>query len=239
MAIKGKARTRARSRRVVAAPPRPPQYIRKRALWARRSTWILAGVAALAGLALLVVFFKVLPDREKARNSREAIAVQTFAELVKRHFPPSAQPIGSQYQLFPTFAGDIDQLAKTPQDLADTARGLERQATKSSEGVDGIDVKKVIPDEFPQTRVDMIRAQFLIRQSFDLYRNVAESLRAAAGASRGDRAKFVEQAKSLATKADGLFAFGWQIVINAETRLGIPQPRFTPPSVPPVAPASP
>ena len=53
MAIKGKGRTR--SRRVVAAPPRPQLVVRKPPIWRRPWFLIAFGVVAVAGILVAVL----------------------------------------------------------------------------------------------------------------------------------------------------------------------------------------
>src|SRR5438034_709031 len=74
MAIKGKGRTR--SRRVIAAPPRPQLVIRKKPIWKRRWVWAAVGLAAAAGITTAVLL------HIRSTNERELKAATQKADTV-------------------------------------------------------------------------------------------------------------------------------------------------------------
>jgi hypothetical protein len=223
MAIKGKGRTR--SRRVIAAPPRPQLMIRKKPLWARRSTWIVLGAVLLLAVGL-ALFVKIGNDREERLARREANAVQEFANLVQRQFGlAQAEPLGpTGYLLFPTLVEDLTKLSegdlRTP---AATRIGnrLVDSARQGQEGVEGIQVLEIIPTDFPQTRRDLVLARFLIGQAFDAYERVGGLMKSAAAATGDRRTAIVDEATLLATQAGTLFDRGWTVVVDHRTRLGV------------------
>ena len=103
MAIKGKGKTR--SRRVIAAPPRPQLVVRKKPVLARRSTWIAVGAVLLAGI-LVAVFIGVSNLMDSRKLDRQAAAVQQYVNLITAQLPATAQPTGpTSWNLFP----DLDQ----------------------------------------------------------------------------------------------------------------------------------
>jgi hypothetical protein len=236
MAIKGKGK--ARSRRVIAAPPRPQLMIRKRPFLARRSTWVALGAIAVAAVAL-VVFLGIRSNRAEAREGRERIAVQEFANLVQRQLPAGGEQLGaSQYLLYPTLVEDLTRLSAG--DLkANTAKtrgqDLARGAGRARDGVNAIIVREVIPEEFPETKSDLTLAQFLMAEGFGAYQRVGRLMATAANVERAQRTAIVEEATLLATQGGNLFDRGWSILAGIRSRLGIAQPfNPFPEQVPPV-----
>lgn len=231
MAIKGKGRTR--GRRIVAAPPRPQLMVRKKPLYARRWVWAAVALAVLAALSFLI--WRTVQSRaEEARQEREARAVQTYSNLVQRRFPPDTQTAPpNRFLLFPTLIKDLDKLGKgrvPGPAAAKAARNFGNAAKDAAEGIDAIDVTRVIPEEFPETRIQTLDSQFLMVQSFRLYQNIAKAMGAAAEASGRARQQFIARAKQLVPQANALFNRGEQKLINIRVRLGIqtilpPQPQ--------------
>jgi hypothetical protein len=236
MAIKGKGK--ARSRRVIAAPPRPQLMIRKRPFLARRSTWVALGAIAVAAVAL-AVFLGIRSNRAEAREGRERIAVQEFANLVQRQLPAGGEQLGaSQYLLYPKLIEDLTRLSAG--DLkAKTAKtrgqDLARGAGRARDGVNAIIVREVIPEEFPETKSDLTLAQFLMAEGFGAYQRVGRLMATAADAEGAQRTAIVEEATLLATQGGNLFDRGWSILAGIRSRLGIAQPfNPFPEQVPPV-----
>src|SRR5437588_5016112 len=107
MAIKGK--TKSRSRRVVAIPPRPPVYVRKPPIWRRRVTWIVLGVLILAGVLPPIFVARAHRHRDHLKAATLA-AVKDFKQRLDLTFPPSpdsrpSQPTG--YVVYPTLSTDL------------------------------------------------------------------------------------------------------------------------------------
>lgn len=243
MAIKGKGRTR--SRRVIAAPPRPQLMIRKKPFVLRRSTWIGAGAVLLAGIGLLV-FLALRSNRAEAREDRERTAVRVFANLIQANIPPGATSLGPSSNLvFPTVLQDLASLGagdlKAPA-ATRKANELTRAAREGADGMEEIIVRRTIPDEFPQTRLELLDAQFMMAQGLRTYERVGGLMKAAIAETGAQRTAITEEAAELATQAGTLFDRGWTKLNNIRDRLGIappfnpnpiPQPSVPVPTLPP------
>lgn len=224
MAIKGKGRTR--GRRVVAAPPRPAIVVRKKPFYKRRSVWIAAGAVALAAI-LFGVFLGIRSRTERAEREREVAAMDTFTNMVRNGFPPGARPVPpSGYELFPELREDLGKLAGgelSAEEASQKGERLEQQARASAEKIDPIVVREVIPEEFPQTRLDLIDSQFMMVQALNLYERVGGLMRSAADAAAPAKKALGRQATQLASSAETLFNRGYQALVNERIRLGIHQ----------------
>lgn len=247
MAIKGKSKTR--SRRVVAVPPKPPVYVRKKPLF--RRAWFLITVAALAIAGTLTGVFIALGNNSRERLQQRTIqAVTTFAAQVEGKFPPTPDsqavpPTG--YVIYPSLLSDLDAVLQDQkkvngQDFDGEAKGrsLQESAATSAQGIQAINVTKIIPVEAEVTvargargpggtRLAMLDAQFLIAQSFELYEDVGILMERAAGLPRGERRPLIDQAKDLTAQAQDLFNRGYQKITNVRALLeSIPLNPFQP-----------
>ena len=222
MAIKGKGKTR--SRRVIAAPPRPQLVVRKKPVLARRSTWIAVGAVVLAGI-LVAVFIGVGNLMDSRKLNRQAAAVQQYVNLVTAQLPATAQPLGpTSWNLFP----DLDQRMAAldsgdlPAAEARTeAKAFAEAAKKSADGIEAIKVRDVIPDEFPEVRIALNEAQFEMVQGLQAYESVAHFFEAAADVTGDARSAIITEATALSAQAGVLFNRGWASVVNVEAESGI------------------
>src|SRR4029077_2492252 len=111
MAIKGKSKTR--TRKMVAAPPRPQLVTRKKPILLRVTTWIVLGV-----IVLLAVGWAgwVWWDHKQTSQlkSNEAVAISTLAQKVADQLPADqSTPQGTtELQVFPSIGQTIDQIDK-------------------------------------------------------------------------------------------------------------------------------
>jgi hypothetical protein len=232
MAIKGKSKSR--SRRVVAVPPRPPVYVRKKPLF--RRPWFLITVAALAIAGTLTGLFIAMGNNSRERLQQRTIeAVTTFAARVEAGFPdpPASQPVPpTGYAMFPTLSTDLDAVLSGDKSIDGVQKGQNLQdASKAAvEAIAGINVTKIIPAEAEVTeargargpggtRLVMLEAQFLIVQSFELYEDVGILMERAAGLPRGERGPVIDQAKGLTAQAQALFNRGYQKITNVRALL--------------------
>jgi hypothetical protein len=237
MAIKGKSKSR--SRRVVAVPPKPPVYIRKKPLF-RRPWFVIVVVALVVAGTLTGVLIALGNNSEERLQQRTIDAVTTFATQVERKFPPppdsqAVPPTG--YVIYPALLADLDAVLQGKQkvngeDFDGEAKGksLQESAKASADAIRAINVVKVIPLEAEVTeasgargpggtRLVMVEAQFLIGQAFALYQNVGDLMEQAAKLPRDERKPLIDEAKDVAAQAQALFSRGYQKITNIRSAL--------------------
>jgi hypothetical protein len=233
MAIKGKGKTR--SRRVVAAPPKPPVYIRRPPLWRRPTTLIVVGVLAVGGI--LLGTSNALHNRnEKALNKREAAAVRAFNNRLTAAFPADRQLIPPDvYVFYQSVQRDLDQLAtgKLSSALArKEGEQVNTTAAAAAKRVQAIAVDKLAGADLSVSRQQGVRAEGLTRQelrdaqglvarSFNFYAAAGRLLELAAESPPAEQTKLAAEAKDLMGQASDLFSSGYRILSNLRTRLGI------------------
>ena len=153
MAIKGKGKTR--SRRVVAAPPRPPVYVRKPPFFRRRSTLIVLGALALIGITYATVQY--LQNRsERELRRRESQAIRSFSNRLTAAFPTDRQLVPPDvYFFYQSFNEDLEKLEKGQLSSAEAIkRGEEvkKSATAASGRIQRIEVNQLIPADLTVSR---------------------------------------------------------------------------------------
>jgi hypothetical protein len=234
MAIKGK--TKGRSRRVVAAPPRPTVYVRKKPLFAR--PWFLALLAALAiGGILTGVLTSMASSNRKELHDRTASAVTQFATAVEGVFPPAPDsqalpPTG--YAMYPTLADDLDKVAKGDKEVDGAKKGasLAESAKASGDAIAKLNVQRIVPadanvSEGPglrgpgATRLVLIESRFLIEQAFRIYEQIGGLMAQAAGLEGKARTGVIDRANALTTQAGRVFRQGYQKIQTLRAELGI------------------
>ena len=243
MAIKGKGKTR--SRRVVAAPPRPPLYVRKPPFWRRRST--LAVLAALAVLGTTFVTMQVLQGRsERELRRRETQAIRMFSNRLTAAFPTDRQVVPPDvYFFYQSFTKDLEQLEKgTLASAAARKKGAEvRSSALAAAGrVEQIAVERLVAADLAVgrdqniraeglTRQELLDAQFLIARAFRMYSAAGALAEEAASAPRAQQAELARRAQGLAGQAIDLFSRGYRTVASLKARVGIKTPisRTAPP----------
>jgi hypothetical protein len=245
MAIKGKGKTR--SRRVIAAPPRPQLVVRKKPIWQRRWVWALVGLAAAAGITTAVLLH-IQSTNEKELKAREISAIEAFDEAVVGHLPPGSSPLGQgSFNVFPTLSTDLSSFAAgklSTKDATKKADTVISQAKVTVAKIQAIDVTKVIPEDsevtFPATargkgatRDFFINVQFLMTQAFGLYQDAAELMKQAATLTGDDRKALITQAQDVANRAATLWGRAESQITSIKSVLGIqPQGGFQPPLPP-------
>jgi hypothetical protein len=242
MAIKGK--TKSRSRRVVAAPPRPPVYVRKPAFWQKRVFWV--GVAVVAVLAILTaVMLSANSNHEKDLKAKTLAAVNAFKAELEGKLPPppdsqATPPTG--FTIYPTLSANLDKLAAGKlKDAGKNGASLVGSAMASGQAIKAIDVTKFIPESanfgevksvrgLGATRLVLNDSKKLMAQSFRVYQSIGELMKTAAVMTDKAQIKaIVEQAKQLETQAAALFHDGYQKIINVEGQVGTIQTNPFPP----------
>jgi len=235
VAIKGKGRTR--SRRVVAAPPRPQLVVRKPPIWRRPWFLIAFGVVAVAGI-LVAVFTGIHSSNVKKLKDREAAAVGNLTQQFVVHFPADHQVSQNLYFFYPSLSGDLDKLSSgklKAKAADDEAQKLLDSATKAASGIGKVNVEKLIPTSFTVshvphatgkglTRATLTQARFLMQRAFTLYASMSTVMKSAIGATGAEQKALIDDLKQMGNEASDLFLEGWQIVSGIQTRLGLQAP---------------
>ena len=96
MAIKGKGRTR--SRRVIAAPPRPQLVVRKPPLWRRRWVRVVVVLIVLAGIGTGVT---ISVRRSHARHfkAKEVAGIEAYAAKLRSAFESTQTVLELVFQI--------------------------------------------------------------------------------------------------------------------------------------------
>jgi hypothetical protein len=243
MAIKGKGRTR--SRKMVAAPPRPQMVVRKKPILARRSTWVIVGLVVVAAIALGAA--KWARDRQASNLlTKEQTAVQDLAQRVTGLFPADqTTPQGTnQTAMFPKLAQQLDQLDKgtlTAKQARTAATAVSDQAGKAADGIQKLSLK-TITDDFtvgvtPQLKAKGMTSSVLnvaqdeMVKSFQLYQSIGGMMLAAADQPKGpQRRAIVAEAKRVQAVAADLFNRGYSTLVQIESILGLVAPSGLTPS---------
>jgi hypothetical protein len=235
MAIKGRGKTR--SRRVVAAPPRPPVYVRKPPFFLRRSTLVVLGVIAVVGISFATI--QVVQNRgERELRQRETQAIRSFSNRLTAAFPTDRQVIPPDvYFFYQSFTEDLEQIQKGELSSAEAIkRGQEvkKSAAAAAGRIQQIQTDRLVTADLTVsrdpnaraeglTRQELTDAQFLMSRAFRLYA-AAGALVEAAGTAPKEQANLSRQAQDLMSQAIDLFAKGYRTVASLKARVGIKTP---------------
>jgi hypothetical protein len=243
VAIKGKGKTR--SRRVVAAPPRPPVYVRKPPFFRRRST--LAALGALAVIGIAYTTFQTLQNRsERELRRRESQAVRSFSNRLTAAFPTDRQVVPPDvYFFYQDFTKDLEQMEKGKLSSAEAIKKgqeVKKSAIAAAGRVQQIQIDRLIPADLTVSRDVNVRAegvtrqevrdaQFLIVRAFRLYAAAGALVEEAGAAPKNRQANLSRQAQDLMGQAIDLFSKGYRTVASLKARVGIKTPisRTAPP----------
>jgi hypothetical protein len=235
MAIKGKGRTR--SRRMVAAPPRPQIVVRSKPILLRRSTWLVAGLVVLAAIGFGV--FRWWDDRQaSALLNREQVAIQELAQRVTDALPADRQtPQGTtQVAVFPSIVQTMDQIdsAKLSRKRSvQAAAAVEGQATKAAAGIQSIALQSIVKSDFTvgvtpdltapgMTSSVLNVAQDQMVRAFQLYGSIGSLMKAAAELPQGPkRSAIITQARAEVSVAADLFGRGYNALVQIQSQLGL------------------
>ena len=229
MAIKGKGKTR--SRRAVAAGPRPVYVVPRKPPLARRSVQ-LGALAALLLVIGAIMLWTYLDQRADQRLQDQQTIVSRFATRVETPLQPVSQ------QLPPTglvIFGELrEDLTSMREETADPSQVAAR-AGRAAEDADGFagTIQDIPTSEWARDRglpVEMIDAQDFIAQALLVYGRAAATLRMAAEARPGElRDELLNVAEGLLETGERLFDRGYQKITNARFELGIGEPQpFSP-----------
>jgi hypothetical protein len=243
LAIKGKGRTR--SRRVIAAPPRPQLVVRKPPLWRRRWLRIVVVLIVLAGVGTGVTI-NIRRSHARHFKAKEVAGIEAYAAKLRATFPADRQIIPPDLVvLFPNLSSDLDKLAKgtlKPADATTEASTVSTTAQAAAKAIDGLNVSSMIPSSFTVTGVsdgstggtpgnitargatqDLVRgAQYLMSQAFQVWSEAGNLMTQAATATDTTvRQALVNSATELDRRASDLFDHGYQKILGIENALGI------------------
>jgi hypothetical protein len=233
MAIKGK--TKSRSRRVVAIPPRPPVYVRKPPFWRRRAFIVSAAVVVTLG-TLTGVLLSLRSSHRKHVRQNTLTALNTLQRQIEGKFPP---PPGSQatpptgYVIYPALSADLANAASgkaKAADLEKKGKDLEKSAKASGDAIDAIVVTKVIPESasvggvkavsgLGATRLELNDGKRMIVTAFRIWESIGGLLQEASKLTGDDQKAVITQAQALATQAASVFRDGYQKFINVKGQL--------------------
>ena len=243
MAIKGKGRTR--SRRVIAAPPRPQLVVRKPLLWRRRWVRVVVVLIVLAGIGTGVT---ISVRRSHARHfkAKEVAGIEAYAAKLRSAFPTDRQVVPPDLVVFfPNLSADLDKLAKgtlKPADATTEAGKVTSAAQAGATAVQNLKVSSLIPASFTVTGVsdgstganpgnivargatqDLVNgAQYLMVEAFQVWAQAGNVFtQAAATTDTTARQALVNAATQLDQQASSLFDRGYQKILAIENALGI------------------
>jgi hypothetical protein len=238
MAIKGKSKTR--TRKMVAAPPRPQLVTRKKPILLRATTWIVLGVIVL--LAVGWVGW-VWWDHKQASNLKtsEQVAIADLAQRVTQQLPADqSTPQGTtELQVFPSIPQTIDQIDKkqvTASNATTGAQAIIDQANKAANGIQQISLQSLVKEDFnvgltPSLRAPGMTSSILntaqdqMVKAFQLYASVGELMKTAAAMPQGpERTAVLNQAKSQAAIAADLWSRGYNTLVQIQTQLDLIAP---------------
>ncbi|MDP8957271.1 MAG: hypothetical protein M3N24_10015 [Actinomycetota bacterium] len=243
MAIKGKGKTR--SRRVVAAPPRPPVYVRKPPFFRRRSTLIVLGAVAVIGITFATI--QVLQNRkERDLRQRETQAIRSFSNRLTAAFPTERQLVPPDvYFFYQSFNQDLDRMEKGELSAAEAERKgeeVKKSATAAAGRIQRLELNDLIAADLSVSRDQNVRAegltrqeltdaQFLMARAFRLYAAAGALAETAGAVSAEQQAALARQAQGLISQAIDLFSKGYRTVASLKARVGIRTPvsQATPP----------
>jgi hypothetical protein len=238
MAIKGKSKTR--TRKMVAAPPRPQLVTRKKPILLRATTWIVLGC-----VVLLAVGWGgwIWWEHKQAANlkSSEQTAIDTLAQKVNAQLPADqATPQGTtELQVFPSISQTIDQIDKgqvTGDKATASAQAIIDQANKAATGIQKISMAALVKEDFNvgltqeltapgMTSSVLNEAQDQMVKAFQLYASVGELMKTAAAMPKGpERTAVLKQATSQAAIAADLWSRGYNALVQIQTQLDLIAP---------------
>jgi hypothetical protein len=235
MAIKGKSKTR--TRKMVAAPPRPQLVTRKKPILLRATTWIVLGCIVLLTVGWVSW---VWWEHKQASNlkSQEATAISTLSQAVNGQLPADQNtPQGTtQVEVFPSITQTIDQIDKnqvTAAKATASAQAVIDQANKAAQGIQKISLQSLVKEDFNvgltqsltvpgMTSSVLNTAQDQMVKAFQLYASVGELMKTAADMPKGpERTAVLNQAKSQAAIAADLWSRGYNALVQIATQLDL------------------
>jgi len=231
MAIKCKAKSR--SKKPVAAGPKPAYVAVKTPLIRRRGFWIgLAAVVAVASLAGIAYGFA--KEQTRSRDEELAKRLRTAATRYQAEVDPILAGIGqpsppssfTAMSSLTTALGDLQKGTSKPTDAATAAAAAAKQAKTAYAALGAIDVTNIIVNRgFDQGFVlYMIDSQKQMVAGLKLFEQSANLLAQASGLDGDARAQLLGSTSGVLALADSTFKDGYSDYIQAQSEAGTFQP---------------
>jgi hypothetical protein len=231
MAIKGKAKSR--SKKTVAAGPKPAYVAVKTPLIRRRGFWIgLAAVVAVASLAGIAYGFA--KEQTRSRDEELAKRLVTAATRYQSEVDPILAGIGSPsppssftaMSSLTTALGDLQKGTSKPTDAATAAAAAAKQAKSAYVALGAIDVTKIIVNHgFDQGFVlYMIDSQKQMVAGLKLFEQSANLLAQASGLHGDAQAQLLDSTSGVLALANSTFNDGYSDYVQAQSEAGTFQP---------------
>lgn len=231
MAIKGKAKSR--SKKTVAAGPKPAYVAVKTPLIRRRGFWIgLAAVVAVASIAGIAYGFA----KEQTRSREEELAkrLRTTATRYQAEVDPILAGIGqptppssfTAMSSLTTALSDLQKGTSKPTDAATAAAAAAKQAKTAYAALGAIDVTNIIVNRgFDQGFVlYMIDSQKQMVAGLKLFEQSANLLAQASGMHGDAQAQLLDSTSGVLALANSTFNDGYSDYIQAQSEAGTFQP---------------
>lgn len=256
MAIKGKGK--ARSRRMVAAPPRPQLVARRKPLWEMWVTWVVVAAVVLAGIGYAVA--RSVHNRHvRELQTAEVASVQAFARRISGFMPQDTTnlPGGGGLQIFSSVSPELTSIQQgkvSAKSVSTYAASVQKAATKAANGLTNLNVIQLVPARYTVgetaqmqtpglTQLTLLQATQEMAQGFGVFQQVATLMQSAAALPNGQRKVVVASLLSLTSQGQQLFQMGYAKLQQMLSVLGVAPPAtLTPPSTgvqPPIASPSP
>lgn len=240
MAIKGKSKSR--SRRVVAAPPRPQIVARKRQLWEQPLAWVVVGLLVV-GAITFGTLRKVHADdvatqkqAAAALKAREAKAVGRFAAAVSANLPSDQQTPsgGSSLIIFASLPTMLDQSIKgeiSPSAARTRFLNLAATAQKDAQGMSKVNAITMINGEFDAGTTQSLKtpgltqsllnqSQQQMQQALAMYASIGRIAASAAVLPQASRNAILTEAKAMVSEAQSMFGNAYNTLNQIEVTVG-------------------
>lgn len=234
MAIKGK--TKSRSKKTVAAGPKPAYVAVKTPLIRRRAFWIgLAVVVAVASSAGIA--YGIAKEHTRSREEELAKRLRTAATLYQSQVDPILAGVGqpnppSSFTAMPTLPAAVADLQKgtgKPSAAATADQAATAAATQAKTAYDAlgaIDVTKIIANQgFDRSfALYMINSQKQMVAGLKMFEQGANLLSQASGLHGDQQVKLLDSTSQILALADSTFSDGYSDYIEAQFEAGTFQP---------------
>lgn len=226
MAIKGKNRSRSKTKAVTPGPK--PVYVEpKRPLLARRWFQVTAGLVILV-LAAAGILYGVARERSQTRERERREAQARALEEYRNRIDPVLAGIGQAgqgtFSVLPEVVQGIEALRRGSEGGAQV-RAQARAGAKAAadaadalQAIDPIEIVRGLPVEVVQS---VIGAHDGMTDGVRLYRQVAQTVLRAAGAAGAERQTLVELAAELEPIAREVFEGGYGRYLAAQADAGL------------------
>jgi hypothetical protein len=185
---------------------------------------ITAGALVLAGI-IAGVLVSLHGRAERAKLDREVLAVQSYSRRFDARLPKDSQLVPPDlFVIFPSVGDDLNKLREGKLDrktLVQHARRTRSEARRSAGAIEGLQVERLIPAEFPSDRSLLQDSQFLVAQALHVYERIGDLLLSATGLPRDAQKEITGQAEKLSSLSGSLFDRGLRKLSNLGKRLGI------------------